>query len=193
MPWKYCHQKGYIIAAITNNFIRDLFRNNQTVAWLIICYFFNIHTALTFIRGIIAYIAFCLTISIWFFCNIHALALWEFRFTFRFRSGSFKLRPQQPWFIPTEIPGISPELCGWSFNFSNQWWSWSICNNSLTISSSLPLLYTFIACCSRLPSFLFHFSAKCLTMSIRSIIVACLPFSSSFSKSIVSWSEPSSL
>ena len=63
----------------------------------------------------------------------------------------------QSWFALKEILGVSAELWGWFFKLSNRWWSWSIYNNSLKIKSWLILLRIFIACCSRLSSFLFSF------------------------------------
>ena len=76
--------------------------------------------------------------------------------------------------------------------YSGFWLSWSICKNSLTKSSSLPLLHAFIASCSRLTSLLVYFFAKFLIISIKSNIFAWLPFSSSFSKSRVLQNYPTS-
>ena len=63
---EYCHPKDYITAAINNIFVRDLIRDNKTVAWFIMYQFLNMHTVLTFIRGVIVYSDFCLAISVFF-------------------------------------------------------------------------------------------------------------------------------
>ena len=55
------------------------------------------------------YSDFCLTISL--------LQFEEFRFTFQFRSDSVRSHSQQSWFAPTEIPGMSAELCDWYLIF----------------------------------------------------------------------------
>ena len=77
--------------------------------------------------------------------------------------------------------------------FWNQWWGWSTCNTSFSISSpSLPLLRNFSACFSQTSIFLYSFTVKFVTLSSKLFNVACLSFNFNFIKSIVSQSEPTS-
>lgn len=93
------------------------------------------------------------------FAMLLSFAFEEIRYTFRFRTVSFRFWSWQSWLTPKEILGVSAELCGGIFNFWNLWWSWSIYNNSLTMSSSsLPLLHTNS---SGLPSFYLCLLWKC--------------------------------
>ena len=48
----------------------------------------------------------------WYPCNF---VFKKVSYTFRFSHHSFRLCSKQPWFTPTEKPGVSAELCSWFF------------------------------------------------------------------------------
>ena len=68
-------KKYYIITAIMSIFIRAIIRDNETVAWFIMCHFISMHTVLTFIRVIIAYSDFCLATSVYFIFDVLVMPL----------------------------------------------------------------------------------------------------------------------
>ena len=85
-------KNAFIIVAMMNNFIRDLIRDNQSLAWFIIYYFLNKHTILPISKGISMCSDFCLTISLFFsFLIFLSFEFEDFSFTFRFRYDSLKV------------------------------------------------------------------------------------------------------
>ena len=68
-------KKYYIIAAILSIFVRALIRDNETVAWFLMYHLISMHTALTFIRGIIAYSEFFLATTVFFICDIPVICI----------------------------------------------------------------------------------------------------------------------
>ena len=77
---------------------------------------------------------------------------------------------------------MSLELCGWSVNFWDLWWSSSVSNNSPT-TSFFSLLPTFVYCSIYLV-YLLSMTVKFLITSIKLSMVTCWFISSSLNKEI---------